>query len=226
MDAETRNAIAVVDIDPGQAGEWFDLVNDAHSASDDDWDAFSDQLRSTAGGAFGAAAEAFLEYAAEHGRIELVNDLVQDLPELPSAYAVIREQAAGSPWDDVVQQFGPSWAGWDGSEEGWAQFRDWTYSSANAQDPGMYAAAYEKLDPLNGRPLAERINQLTEFGFTVNAPADQQADNAGIPSMSEIIEESLTEALQEVPGSEELTPEELDQLRAEIADELAREDAG
>ena len=314
MDPETLEAVAVVDIDPGQATEWFDLVGAAHSASNGDWDLFSEHLRSTAGGGFDTAVETFLWYTADHGKIELVDKLVADIGALPSVYASSREQAAEAQpqsWDAVVQQFGPGWAGWDGSEEGWAQFRDWTYSSANAQDPELYAAAYEKLAPLEELPLAERIARLTELGFeisaqpqaeqspdapwetvvrdfgpgwanwdgsdegwaqfrdwtyssaneqdpelyaaayeklapldglpaaersarltelgfAVQAPATTPAEPAaapGEPSADPLIEEALAEALAEVPGSENLTPEELTRMRAEIAEELASEAA-
>lgn len=226
MDAETLEAVAVVDIDPSQAAEWFDLVHGAHSASNGDWDTFSEQLRSAAGGSFDTAVETFLWYAADHGGIELVGKLVADMAALPSAYASSRQHAAepqSQSWDTVVQQFGPGWAEWDGSEEGWMRFRDWTYSSANAENPELYGAAYEKLDPLGGLPLAERIARLTELGFSVQTSAAAAAP--GEPSSDPIIEESLAEALREVPGAEALTPEQLEQMRAEIAEELASEAA-
>jgi hypothetical protein len=238
MDAEVLDAVAVVDIAPNQATEWFDLVNGAYSASSNDWDAFSRQLSSTAGSTFGTAAVTFLGYAADHGRTELIGKLVADLRELPSAYASSRSQAVaqvppqsgGSSWDDVVRQLGSGWAGWDGSEATWPQFRDWTYTSANEQHPDMYAAAYEKLNPLNGLPLTERAAKLTELGFTVQTPAAQPpaepVAEAGSAGVDQIIEESLAEALQEVPGSEALTPEELARMRAEIAAELASEEGG
>ncbi|HEY3753027.1 MAG TPA: hypothetical protein VGL80_27885 [Pseudonocardiaceae bacterium] len=318
MDAEMLDAVAVVDIAPSQATEWFDLVNGAYSASSNDWDAFSRQLSSTAGSTFSTAAVTFLGYAADHGRTELIGKLVADLRELPSAYATSRERAAaqvpppsgaswdevvrqlgsgwanwdgsdaawaqfrdwtytsaneqhadlyavayeklnplnelppadrvvaltglgltisakpaqqqpaGSQWETVVRQLGSGWANWDGSEAGWAQFRDWTYTSANQQHPDMYAAAYEKLNPLNGLPLTERAAKLSEFGFTVQAPAAQPAGEpaaeTGSAGVDQIIEESLAEALREVPGSEVLTPEELARMRAEIAAELASEE--
>ncbi|GAB1516032.1 hypothetical protein [Actinophytocola sp. KF-1] len=316
MDPETLEAVAVVDIDPGQAGEWFDVVEAAHSTSNGDWDTFSEQLRSTAGGGFDTAVKTFLWYAADHGKMELIDKLVADPGALPSAYANSREQAAepqpgswdtvvelfgsgwagwdgseegwaqfrdwtytsanaqdpalyavayeglaplddlplaeriarmtglgfeinaqppdeqaGDPWSDVVRDFGPGWANWDGSDEGWAQFRDWTYTSANAQDPALYAAAYEKLAPLDELPAAARIARLTEFGFAVQAspqPDGGSAESAAVPgepSADPIIEEALAEALAEVPGAENLTAEELTRMRAEIAEELAKEAA-
>jgi hypothetical protein len=174
MDAEMMDAVAVVDIDPSQSVEWFGLVDEAYSTSNGDWDVFSERLNSTAGGSFGAAAESFLGYVADHGKIDLIGRLVAELPNLPSVYAGSREQAAqpqadGSPWDVVVQQFGSGWAAWDGSEVGWVQFRDWTYTSANEQDPDLYAAAFSQLDPLNDSPLPERIATLTMLGFTISA---------------------------------------------------------
>ena len=42
--------------------------------------------------------------------------------------------------------------------------------------------------------------------------------------MDGLIDESIAEALREVPGSESLTPEELTRMRAEIAEELASEE--
>ncbi|HEX5407941.1 MAG TPA: hypothetical protein VFX16_37225 [Pseudonocardiaceae bacterium] len=329
MDADVLDAVAVVDITPSQATEWFDLVNGAYTASNNDWDTFSRQLNSTAVSTFGTAATTFLEYAGNHGKTELIRKLVAELRDLPSAYASSRERLAkaqppssGSSWDQVVRQlgsgwanwdgseagwaqfrdwtytsantqnadlyaaayaklspldslpladriatltrlgftisaqptrpdaqpgqpadslwetvlrdFGPGWANWDGSEAGWAQFRDWTYTSANTQNADLYAAAYAKLSPLDGLPLADRIARVTEFGFTVRAPVAQPAGPAAAstppagevssPAMDSIIESAVAEALSEVPGAEILTPEDLEQMRAEIAAELASEE--
>lgn len=318
MDAELLRAVAVVDIDPSQAEAWFELVNEAYTASNDDWDTFSGQLRASAG-AYDPAPEVFLQHAADHGRIELISRLVADLRELPSAYASSKASAgqsgahgdsvswdavvqhfgagwanwdgseagwaqfrdwtytgandqspelyalvyerlspldqhplaeriakltefgftintsttptepaqpSGSQWDTVVQQFGGGWANWDGSEAGWAQFRDWTYTSANAQNPDLYAAAYEKLNPLNDVALAERIAKLTEFGFAVHAqaPSAAQAAEAISPEeLNETIERAVAEVLKEVPGAENLTAEEVAEIHAEIRAEIERE---
>ena len=310
MDAEILDAVASVDIDPSQATAWFDLVNGAYSAANDNWDTFSERLSSTAGGTFGVAATQFLQYAGDHGKTELVGKLVADLTDLPSAYASRRTaaaqpvtQPAAASWETVVQQFGPGWAGWDGSEAGWTQFRDWTYTSANTQHPDLYALAYDKLNPLNERPLAERITALAGFGFTitakqapsgslwdtvaaqfgsgwanwdgsearwiqfrdwtytsantlspdmyaaayeklnplndvalaerigkltelglaVHAPPDEPAAEIDAAELGKIVDEALAEALKQIPGAEELTSEEVAEIRAEIAAELASE---
>jgi hypothetical protein len=101
-----------------------------------------------------------------------------------------------SRWDTVVEQFGPGWAGWDGSEQGWQQFRDWTYSVTNTEDPQLYAAAYERLDPLNALGPAERIVRLTELGFTVAATAQEQpVDTATQAVVDEVVEPAMDELL-------------------------------
>jgi hypothetical protein len=40
---------------------------------------------------------------------------------------------------------------------------------AESRNREMYALAYERLNPLNERPLAERIIKLADLGFTINA---------------------------------------------------------
>jgi hypothetical protein len=88
----------------------------------------------------------------------------------------------------------------------------------------MYAAAYEKLNPLNGLAPAERIAKLAELGLAVDVPvpADPAAESA---ALAEVIEEAMAEALKEVPGSEVLTAEEVAEIRAAIAEEIAYEAA-
>jgi hypothetical protein len=101
--------------------------------------------------------------------------------------------AAADPWELAVAEHGGGWAGWDGSEAGWTQFRDWFYTATNASDPAAYAAAYERLDPLNTADAAERIARLSELGLTVNAvaPAAVPAPEAAEPEAAAV--ESLPE---------------------------------
>ncbi|WP_210408384.1 hypothetical protein, partial [Allokutzneria sp. NRRL B-24872] len=70
-------------------------------------------------------------------------------------------------------------AWWDGSEEGWGQFRDWVYIGANEQDPRMYAEAYQRLEPLGASPLTERIEALRALGFTVTGVQAAEASDDG-----------------------------------------------
>ena len=88
----------------------------------------------------------------------------------------------------------------------------------------MYAAAYEKLNPLNGLAPAERIAKLAELGLAVDVPGPS-ATAADSPELDEVIDEALAEALKEVPGSEALTAEEVAEIRAAIAEEIAYEAA-
>jgi len=216
MEARLLNTVVIVKIHPSQAEEWFELVKGAYGASNDNWDAFSERLRATAGNAFGTAAEEFLRYAADNGKIELISGLVADVRELSSAAT-----EDGVLWDAVVQQFGKEWADWDGSESGWAEYRDWTYTAANAESPEMYAAAYEKLNPLNALAPAERIAKVAELGLGVDVsePADPAAASA---ALAVGVERALAEALKEMPDSEDLTAEEVAEIRAALTEEIAR----
>jgi hypothetical protein len=190
-------AITAVRLDSGTAQRWFELIDTVHTAqrdsgAADDWDGFRQQFENTAGGeSFGSdQIQDLLRYLDDNGRLDTVRQMRELGSELPVHYEQLTaardatgfDDAAGpddaygavvgqgpSGWDTVVEQFGPGWAGWDGSEQGWQQFRDWTYGGANGIDPKLYEAAYERLDPLNARSLAERIGELTAFGFTINA---------------------------------------------------------
>jgi hypothetical protein len=169
----------------------------SNSGSGDDWDHFQQQFTNAAtGDSFtGDQVRKFLRYLEDNGRLDTVRRLRDIGSELPLRYDELTtrrptgatvdddgpddgpdDDAYGtaqprppSRWDTVVQRFGPGWAAWDGSADGWTWFRDWTYATANAEDPQLYAAAYERLDQLNSAAPAERIARLREFGFTVNA---------------------------------------------------------
>ena len=115
--------------------------------------------------------------------------------------------AENAVWQAAVEQFGAAWAAWDGTESGWAEYRDWFYDATNSQDPGMYALAYERLEPLNEADPQERVTQLRDLGFDVSGaaagetPADQPGDRRA----------SLMEAAAD-PALEGVGREEIDEL--------------
>jgi hypothetical protein len=196
MDDAVIGAITAVRLDPGTARRWFELIDTVHKAqsdsgSGDDWDHFRQQFTYAAGvESFTAEqARALLRYLDGNGRLDTVRRLRAIGSDLPVHYdQLTARRAPGSAaddddgpddtygatlsrppsrWDVVVQRFGPGWAGWDGSAEAWPRFRDWTYAAANAEDPRLYAAAYERLDELDSASPAERVARLREFGFTI-----------------------------------------------------------
>lgn len=248
MDAESYGALTVVDIDSERAPEWFDLVTGAYAAAGD-WAEFERHLAESAGPAFSAAVEVFLEYVTSHGGLDLVGRLVAGGSSLAETYAAAKaergeypdgyeestedtvadgqagdDDSPGVVWQRLVEQFGPGWAGWDGSETGWGQFRDWTYTAANTVDPRMYALAYERLEPLGELPVAERIGWLTEAGFTVNDSAGETgkdgAADAEKPTLEDALTDAIDEALAELDGADELPDEVLAEIHAELYAEL------
>jgi hypothetical protein len=193
MDEALAGALTAVELDASDAQRWFDMIIRVRqelkdSGSGDDWDAFKSALTA------GAESEylrsdlpvLFTEHLEYNGRLDVVKRMEEygsNLPDLWAQAVAERNQPAeapadvepaASPWDTVVAQHGPGWAGWDGSEAGWTQFRDWFYTAANATDPAAYAEAYQRIDPLNALPLTDRIARLHEFGFTVNAVAQPE----------------------------------------------------
>lgn len=232
MDAELMGALTAANVENHHTQAWFDLVTETYQyqvemGAADDWDGFAQRITDVAGGDFAVATESFLAHAESHGKLDLVTNLVAIGPILPDEYVTATAGAApdgSSSWARVVELFGPGWVEWDGSEAGWVQFRDWLYSGANGQDPEMYAAAYEQLDPLNSAPLAERVARLSNFGFTVTAAghgAEGGGQDESAQSLDDVISSSLDEAVAEIPGAEVLSPADLAEIRAEIAAELA-----
>lgn len=215
MDTEVLAAVTIVDLSHDQAEEWFRIIRDTYSDTTD-WDMFQEKLTASTGG-FGAAAETFLRHVAEHGRIELIGRLVADFDALSTSYAGAKAGPEtpmdGGLWEAAVEQFGSGWAGWDGSADGWVEFRDWFYAAASSYGPEMYAVVFERLDPLNDVPLAERVARLTEFGFTISVSASP---------LDQMLDESLAAAMEAVPEASGLSTEDLERMRAEIIEELSR----
>lgn len=175
MDDSVAGAITAVRLRSGTAQQWFELIDTVHSeqvdsGSGDDWDHFQQRFTAAAGGESFDSDDVreFLWYLESNGRMDTVARLCEIRPDLPVRYEqlIARQDDVGpeddgpdetaygttrprepSSWDMVVERFGPGWASWDGSDEGWIRFRDWTYASANAEDPRLYAAAYTRLDP-------------------------------------------------------------------------------
>jgi hypothetical protein len=80
-------------------------------------------------------------------------------------------------WAELVAE-GGDWSAWDGSDDGWAQWRDWFYSVAATRfGDDVEATAHEQLDWMDALPVAEKIAALRERGFTVIDPEqDETAD--------------------------------------------------
>jgi hypothetical protein len=213
---------------------FFEAVREDFQEHREDFDGFRSAFE---GRGFGAAGEDLIRYLDDHGRLDLAAKIVEERPdELAAAYLGTGEagaEQAGAPagdeqalWQAAVDQFGGAWSAWDGTDEGWTEYRDWFYDATNTQDPGMYEQAYEHLSPLDDLDPAERIARMREFGFDVSgtevpeSPAEvfdeEQAagqDTGQAPTESERVE--TYRALADDPAIEGISHEVLDELLAD-----------
>lgn len=193
MDEQLAAAIVAVRLPANTARTWFDLVIRTYQESrDSGWGAdlgrFRQQLTTSAAQEFldPRLPRELTDYLERNGGMPLLSRMCALGSELAQRYELLladRRRAdaldaadelpakeRGS-WQRLVARHGPDWSGWDGSETGWVQYRDWFYTVANSFDREVYAESYHRLDPLNGLDVAARIAALRELGFTISAVA-------------------------------------------------------
>jgi hypothetical protein len=194
MDDQLAGAIVAVRLPANTARQWFDLVTRTYrqardSGWGDDLGRFQRQLTTAATEEFldPALPADFVDHLRRNGGMPLLGRMCALGDELAQRYELIlvdrRKAGALQAADDVAEQrdswqrllnrHGPDWSGWDGSETGWVQYRDWFYVVANSFDHEVYAEAYHRLDPLNPLDAEARIAALSELGFTITASAPQ-----------------------------------------------------
>jgi hypothetical protein len=164
--------------------EFFEVVQKDFQEHREDFDGFRSAFE---GRGLGAAGEQLIKYLDDHGRLESLTKIANERPdELAAGYLQLGETDTGDGatsgddaqdalWQAAINQFGTSWAAWDGTDTGWAEYRDWFYDATNTQDPNMYALAYERLDPLNNLDPDKRIGRLREFGFDLSGTEGDDA---------------------------------------------------
>jgi hypothetical protein len=178
----------------GQAEPWFDAVI---SAAQEDgsvlgWEDFLRRLKDS-GSSFGQAVDLFEQGMRDDSSAwpNIAQQLVNEgASQLASQYEQVwSEQLAGpdsgdevdvaAAWEALVAE-GGDWSAWDGSDAGWAQWRDWFYSVAATHGDTAEAAAREQLDWMDALPLAEKVAALTERGFTVSVEEAEERDPAEV----------------------------------------------
>jgi hypothetical protein len=105
------------------------------------------------------------------------------------AYSLVEQNASGDEsaddgpaydeqaWQDYLTENGPQW---DGTDEGWDQFREWfSYYAAEQQ---LAEPASELLDYLETQSAADRITTFASYGVTITPP---QWGSADLPSYDE-----------------------------------------
>jgi hypothetical protein len=249
MDVLT-GAVTAVDLDNAGVQRWFGLVGDVYqefggSDGGDDWPAFRERLTNAAQSDFGSGvANDFADYLESNGGLDAVRQICDAGPAtLAQLHAdLLAEQEPDGEddgdselWDGLAAEFGEGWAEWDGTEEGWEQYRDWFYDAANSQDEAAYALAHERLDPLNAMDLPQRIAALCDFGFTITAaPPEEAVDPEAVaeaveavmaPAMDELMDQ-IPEMAAELGISEDELRAQIDALGEDFFRQIATEEVG
>ncbi|MCX2954537.1 hypothetical protein [Lentzea sp. NEAU-D7] len=245
MDPEVMAVIDIAKVPPGWDEYWVALLAESQRDAGDDWNYFEQRVLANSPSDLQEVAELFLRYVQENGKMGMVDRYVSHL----SVSSGADHAAAGGVGDEsteageesdvhglqaaVVQQFGREWVNWDGSEEGWGEFRDWTYAAANSQSTELYAAAYGLLNGLDARPVDERRSALIGLGFTIHESAKERhslsdiqaflVQSMGSSEKAELISSALVESLGEVDGADELSLEDLVEICKEVEEEMVSE---
>lgn len=106
-------------------------------------------------------------YAATYQHLDPLNNVGEEerYDKLRSFGFEVRKR---TPWEEIVLEYGPKWADWDGSDQHWKTMVEWLYEAVKAKHEDWFAAAEQRLKPLNKATQAVRVRKLTEFGFQVN----------------------------------------------------------
>lgn len=177
---------------------------------DENWAAFEQYVTYYAAeqGVAGPA-QRFFERAATEDKLALFAEYGVE-PQFGSDGEDADSDAENALWQAAIEQFGGSWAGWDGTDSGWAEFRDWFYDATNSQDPGMYALAYERLAPFDELAPEERVTQMRDLGFDVSGTEAQDAQEAPAAEPQDLMANLMAAA--EDPALEGVGREEIDEL--------------
>ncbi|TDP95145.1 hypothetical protein [Labedaea rhizosphaerae] len=195
LDDYARQALIAVppDVLGSDVEAWFQFVAENvadESGSSRTWDDFAEALKnSPEAGSFSQAVDVFTEEMAQYSSEwpGIADQLAQEsTAELAAAYAealaepaAAEQQSPGELWAQLVAD-GGDWSAWDGSEAGWAQWRDWFYNvAATRAGAEGEALARQQIGPMDAFPLPQRIAGLEQQGFTVG-PAARAAAQAPV----------------------------------------------
>jgi hypothetical protein len=154
-------------------------------------------------------AQRFFERAAAEDKLALFAEYGVE-PRFGSADEDTDSDAENALWQTAIEQFGAAWAAWDGTDSGWAEYRDWFYDATNSQDPAMYALAYERLQPLDELAPEERVAPLRDLGFDVSGTEAQDVQEARADEPEDRMA-SLLEAIDD-PAVEGVSREDIEEL--------------
>ena len=168
----------LIEVMAPNSGAWPDIAAQLVHES-------AEELTAAYGEALDAAAAAGYEQQGEQGWAD-------------EAVAPQEPQAAQDPaqvWARLLAD-GGDWSGWNGSDEEWERWRDWFYSVAAPFGDDAAALARQRLEPLEGLSLADRVAGLKEQGFTLAQAEDalkaqQQEAQAAVGELMDVSIDSI-----------------------------------
>ena len=219
--------------DDREVQRWSDTlrraVDQSRDEGDDSWDELRERISTTASeeGIDGSAVEVFIESVSNAGEgTELIERMLELSGKLPELYWRLREpdaadvsayggETTASPFAWLRPDHQDQLASWWGSE--WpdtlsAQLEA-RWGSGWQGHPDEHQAAWFE-DAM--REWSGESGGQAEAKAEPEAAAEQLTSEAAV----ELVERALAELMAEVPGAEELSPEDLVELRAELLEEL------
>lgn len=235
--------VAMPHADDHDVIRWFEVLRTAYDSCQADgetsWDALGARIAAVgAEQAFDAATvEQYLEALAGTGQAtELVERMLELSDQMPALYWQLRsgpaddgaEQATGDPLGWVTQEqrdylesaWGTAWP------DSLTEYLNGNWGAGWEQHPDDHKAAW--LQDLIHTWSAQGPAETPAEGQAVPAEAAEgqaapaEAADVEIPPevAEELVDSALKEVLAEIPGAEELSEEEIAELRAEILEEL------
>lgn len=210
MDAELTQLMAAFPLDEHRAREWHAALRTAHENEPADFDAFLTRLRDESAHIVDPQdIERFVEELDRIGgdRMDLIRRLVEHDPDelTPDRFAWVPPESV----ERLSSAWGPDWQTPLGEQ------LDYRWGDGWEQHPADHKAAW----------LPDVVDELL-------APADDIPAQPGAPTpepdgaagfSADQIKSAVDDVLAEVPGAEDLSEEELRQIRAAVAAALAEE---
>ncbi|OLF12532.1 hypothetical protein [Actinophytocola xanthii] len=247
VDNDTAELIAAVPLtSDAEVDYWFDLLQAAYAAGEEDQDLtrFAARVRDGAGALDTASVEAFLEAVGWAGDgLAPVERVLAVRPQLPGAYwelywqrygdaaeAQQAETGAAEPAAETAEPDSGDRFAWVGAEIGgrlaqaWGS--DWRHYLGQQLDP-RWGSGWD------AHPDDHKLAWLTDLVGELLSPAEPDSgtvpDSGGTPAeeaeldVDALVERLVAEAASEVEGAEALSAEDLSEIAATVRQNIAEE---
>jgi hypothetical protein len=236
MDDYTAWAVAgMPHADDHEVVRWFEVLRTAYEAcqagGDTEWEALSASIAGTAAewSFDGTTVEQYLEALAGTGQgTQLVEHMLELADQMPGLYWQLQGggDAAGDAFAWVTQEqrdyLQSVWgSGWP---DALTEYLNGQWGEGWEQHPDEHKAAWltDLIHTWSAQGGEDTAEAATGAATAAEAPGGAAAE-AELPApevVAEFVDSELKAALAQIPGADELTEEEIGELRAEILEEL------